>query len=94
MGSTPVLEALQSGRVDRLLFERDSVWSGQRIPAGAVLADGIDQGDPDVATAVAEAQLGEQMIGMALATDASVSILGDEVRLPEPAGGVGAFLRW
>lgn len=94
LGSTSVLEALQGGRVDRLLFEHDSVWSGQRIPAGAVLADGIVQDGPDIATAVAEAQLGEQMIEMALATDASVSILGDEVRLPEQAGGVGAFLRW
>lgn len=94
LGSTQVLEALQGGRVDRLLFERDSVWSGARIPAGTVLSDGIVPDDPDVATAVAEAQLGEQMIEMALATDASVSILSDDVRLPEPSGGVGAFLRW
>ncbi|WP_156926128.1 VLRF1 family aeRF1-type release factor [Glycomyces arizonensis] len=94
MGSTQVLDALQTGRVDRLLFERDSVWSGQRIPPGAVLADGIVQDDPDAATAVAQAQLGEQMIDMAFSTDASVSILSDEARLPEQAGGVGAFLRW
>ncbi|GAB3236370.1 hypothetical protein GCM10027447_34650 [Glycomyces halotolerans] len=93
-GSTSTLEALQVGRVDRLVLERDSVWSGQRIPSGAVLADGVEQSDPDVATAVAEARLGEQMIEMALATDATVSILGDDVRLPEKAEGVGGFLRW
>lgn len=94
MGSAPVLEALQNGRADRLLLERDSVWSGQRIPAGTVLAEGIVPEDPDVATAVSEARLGEQMIAMAFETDASVSILSDDVRLPDQAAGVGAFLRW
>ena len=36
-------------------------------------------------TAVAEARLGEQMIEMALASDAKVSILVQDVRLPEAA---------
>ncbi|GAB3657733.1 VLRF1 family aeRF1-type release factor [Glycomyces tarimensis] len=93
-GFEAVTDALQNGRVDRLLLERDSVWSGERIPAGAVLADGIVPDDPDIATAVSEARLGEQMIEMAIGTDASVSILSDGVHLPEKAGGVGAFLRW
>lgn len=93
-GSAQTLEALQAGRADRLLLEYDSVWSGRRIPPGSVLADGLVPGDEDAATAVAEARLGEQMIEMALASDARVSILGDGVRLPEKAEGVGAFLRW
>ncbi|GAA1670669.1 hypothetical protein GCM10009830_15780 [Glycomyces endophyticus] len=94
IGSEEVLDALQGGRVDRLVIERDSVWSAQRIPAGAVLADAVAPGEPEVATAVAEAQLGEAMIAMALASDARVSILGEGVELGEQAGGVGAFLRW
>ena len=93
-GSAQTLEALQAGRVDRLLLEHDSVWSGQRIPPGSVLADGLVPGDPDAAAAVAEAQMGEQMIVMALASDAQVSILGEGVDLPEKAEGVGAVLRW
>ncbi|MCD0444663.1 VLRF1 family aeRF1-type release factor [Glycomyces sp. A-F 0318] len=93
-GSEAVLDALQGGRVDRLLIERDSVWSGRRIPAGAVLADAIAPGEPEVAAAVADAQLGEAMIEMALASDARVSILSDGTCLDEEAGGVGAFLRW
>ncbi|MCH7230209.1 VLRF1 family aeRF1-type release factor [Glycomyces sp. L485] len=94
LGSTAVLEALQGGRVDRLLLKNDSVWSGHRIPAGSVLADGIVPGDPDLATAVAEARLGEQMIELALGTDASVSILSDDAQMSEKAEGIGAFLRW
>jgi peptide subunit release factor 1 (eRF1) len=93
-GSEAVLEALQGARVDRLVIERDSVWSGQRIPEGAVLADAIAPGEPETAAAIADAQLGEAMIEMALASDAGVSILSDSVRLDEKAGGVGAFLRW
>ncbi|MEU6250138.1 VLRF1 family aeRF1-type release factor [Glycomyces sp. NPDC047010] len=94
IGSEEVLDALQGGRVDRLLIERDSVWSARRIPEGAVLADAVAPGEPEVATAVAEAQLGEAMIEMALASDARVSILGEGVDLGKDAGGVGAFLRW
>ncbi|WP_100444173.1 VLRF1 family aeRF1-type release factor [Glycomyces xiaoerkulensis] len=93
-GSTPTVEALQAGRVDRLVLERDSVWSGERIPPGSVLADGVPQSEPEVATALSEAELGEQMIEMGLASDAAVSILCDGVRLPEKAEGVGGFLRW
>jgi hypothetical protein len=93
-GSEAVLKALQEGRVERLLLESDSKWSGRRIPAGSVLTDGLVPGDPDTATAVAEAQLGEQMIEMALAQDATVSILSGDVRMQEHAGGVGAMLRW
>ncbi|GAA2286050.1 hypothetical protein GCM10009853_046380 [Glycomyces scopariae] len=94
IGSEEVLDALQGGRVDRLVIERDSVWSAQRIPQGAVLADAVAPGEADVATAIAEAQLGEAMIEMALASDARVSILSEGVELGEQAGGVGAFLRW
>ncbi|RRS01850.1 VLRF1 family aeRF1-type release factor [Glycomyces terrestris] len=94
IGSEEVLDALQGGRVDRLLIERDSVWSARTIPEGAVLADAVAPGEPDVATAIAEAQLGEAMIEMALASDARVSILGEGVDLGEKAGGVGAILRW
>ncbi|WP_335985560.1 VLRF1 family aeRF1-type release factor [Glycomyces sp. MUSA5-2] len=94
IGSEEVLDALQGGRVDRLLIERDSVWSARRIPEGAVLADAVAPGEPEVATAVAEAQLGEAMIEMALASDARVSILGEGVDLGKEAGGVGAILRW
>jgi hypothetical protein len=93
-GSEAVLDALQGGRVDRLVIERDSVWSGRRIPDGTVLADSIAPGEPELATAIADAQLGEAMIEMALASDARVSILSDGVQLDEKAGGVGAFLRW
>ncbi|MDA1358239.1 VLRF1 family aeRF1-type release factor [Glycomyces luteolus] len=93
-GSEAVLDALQDGRVDRLVIERDSVWSGRRIPDGTVLADSIAPGEPELATAIADAQLGEAMIEMALASDARVSILNDGVQLDEKAGGVGAFLRW
>jgi hypothetical protein len=93
-GSEAVIDALQGGRVDRLVMERDSVWSGRRIPDGTVLADSIAPGEPEVAAAIADAQLGEAMIEMALASDARVSILSDGVRLDEQAGGVGAFLRW
>lgn len=93
-GSEAVLEALQDSRVDRLVIERDSMWSGRRIPEGAVLADSIAPGEPEVAAAIADAQLGEAMIEMALASDARVSILSDGVRLDEQAGGIGAFLRW
>ena len=92
-GSEAVLDALQGGRVDRLILERDSGWSGLGIPPGLVLADAIAP-DPDLADAIAEAQLGEAMIEMALATDAAVSILSDDVRLDEKTEGVGAFLRW
>ncbi|THV41770.1 VLRF1 family aeRF1-type release factor [Glycomyces buryatensis] len=93
LGSEAVLEALQAGRVDRLLLERDSAWSGRRIPAGIVLADTIAP-DPNLADAIAEAQLGEAMIELALSSDATVSVLGEDVRLSEKAEGVGAFLRW
>ncbi|WP_205323847.1 VLRF1 family aeRF1-type release factor [Glycomyces sp. YM15] len=93
-GSEAVIDALQGGRVDRLVIERDSVWSGRRIPDGTVLADSIAPGEPELATAIADAQLGEAMIEMALASDARVSILNDGVQLDEKAGGVGAFLRW
>ncbi|MEV3935845.1 VLRF1 family aeRF1-type release factor [Glycomyces sp. NPDC049804] len=93
-GSEAVIDALQGARVDRLVMERDSVWSGRRIPDGTVLADSIAPGEPEVAAAIADAQLGEAMIEMALASDARVSILSDGVRLDETAGGVGAFLRW
>ncbi|GAA2131907.1 VLRF1 family aeRF1-type release factor [Glycomyces algeriensis] len=93
-GSEAVLDALQGGRVDRLVIERDSVWSGRRIPEGAVLADAIAPGQPELASAIADAQLGEAMIEMALASDARVSILSDGVGIDEKAGGVGAFLRW
>jgi hypothetical protein len=92
--SEAVLEALQGARVDRLVIERDSVWSGRRIPEGAVLADAIAPGESEFAAAVADAQLGEAMIEMALASDARVSILSDGVGLGKEAGGVGAFLRW
>jgi hypothetical protein len=94
IGSEEVLDALQGGRVDRLVIERDSVWSARKIPEGAVLADAVAPGESEVATAIAEAQLGEAMIEMALASDARVSILGEGVDLGEKAGGVGAFLRW
>lgn len=93
-GSEAVLDALQGARVDRLVIERDSVWSGRRIPDGTVLADAIAPGEPELAAAIADAQLGEAMIEMALASDARVSILSDGVQLDEKAGGVGAFLRW
>jgi hypothetical protein len=93
-GSGAVLEALQDGRVDRLIIERDSVWSGRRIPDGTVLADSIAPVEPELAGAVADAQLGEAMIEMALASDARVSILSEGVQIDENAGGVGAFLRW
>ena len=93
-GSEAVLEALQDGRVDRLVIERDSAWSGRRIPEGTVLADSIAPVDPEFAGAVADAQLGEAMIEMALASDARVSILSEGVHVDEQAGGVGAFLRW
>jgi hypothetical protein len=93
-GSEAVLDALQGGRVDRLVIERDSVWSGRRIPDGTVLADSIAPVEPDLAGAIADAQLGEAMIEMALASDARVSILSYGVQLDEKAGGVGAFLRW
>ena len=89
-----MLDALQGGRVDRLVIERDSVWSGRRIPDGTVLADSIAPGEPELATAIADAQLGEAMIEMALASDGRVSILSDGVQLDEKAGGIGAFLRW
>ncbi|SDD15555.1 VLRF1 family aeRF1-type release factor [Glycomyces harbinensis] len=94
IGSEEVLDALQGGRVDRLVIERDSDWSGRRIPAGAVLADAMAPGEPELASAIADAQLGEAMIEMALASDARVSILSDGASLGEKAGGVGAFLRW
>ncbi|MFG3340215.1 VLRF1 family aeRF1-type release factor [Glycomyces sp. NPDC048151] len=93
-GSEAVLDALQGARVDRLVIERDSVWSGRRIPDGTVLADSISPGEPELAAAIADAQLGEAMIEMALASDAKVSILSDGVGIDENAGGVGAFLRW
>ena len=93
-GSEAVLDALQGARVDRLVIERDSVWSGRRIPAGTVLADAIAPGEPELAAAIADAQLGEAMTEMALASDAKVSILSEGVRLDEEAGGIGAFLRW
>lgn len=93
-GSEAVLDALQGNRVDRLVIERDSGWSGRRIPDGTVLADSVAPGAPELAAAVADAQLGEAMIEMALASDARVSILSDGVELDEKAGGVGAFLRW
>ena len=94
IGSEAVLDALQGGRVARLVIERDTVWSGNQIPPGAVLADAIAPGESELATAIADAQLGEAMIEMALASDARVSILGDGTTLGEKAGGVGAFLRW
>jgi protein required for attachment to host cells len=93
-GSEEVLKALEAGRVDRLLIEHDSAWNGQRIPAGAVLADAIAPGEPEMATAISAAQLGEAMIEMALASDARVSILSTGVDLGEKADGVGAILRW
>jgi len=93
-GSEAVLEALQDARVDRLVIERDSVWSGRRIPDGTVLADSIAPVEPELAGAIADAQLGEAMIEMALASDARVSVLSEGVELDEKAGGVGAFLRW
>ncbi|MEU6859856.1 VLRF1 family aeRF1-type release factor [Glycomyces sp. NPDC046736] len=92
LGSEEVLDALQEGRVDRLLIERDSVWSGRRIPEGSVLADAIAPGEAEVASAIADAQLGEAMIEMALSSDAKVSILAGG--LGKQVGGVGAFLRW
>lgn len=92
LGSEEVLDALQEGRVDRLLIERDSVWSGRRIPEGSVLADAIAPGEAEVASAIADAQLGEAMIEMALSSDAKVSILAGG--LGKQIGGVGAFLRW
>jgi hypothetical protein len=93
-GSEATLEALQGARVDRLVIERDSMWSGRRIPEGTVLADSIAPGEPELAAAIADAQLGEAMIEMALASDAQVSVLSEDVRLDEKTGGVGAFLRW
>jgi hypothetical protein len=93
-GSQAVLDALQDNRVDRLIMERDSRWSGRRIPDGTVLADAVAPGEPELAAAIADAQLGEAMIEMALASDAKVSILSDGVGLDEEAGGIGAFLRW
>jgi len=93
-GSEAVLDALQGARVDRLVIERDSVWGGRQIPPGTVLADAIAPSASEVAAAIADAQLGEAMIEMALASDARISILSDGVRLDEKAGGVGAFLRW
>ncbi|THV28463.1 VLRF1 family aeRF1-type release factor [Glycomyces paridis] len=92
LGSEEVLDALQEGRVDRLLIERDSVWSGRLIPEGSVLADAMAPGEPELATAIADAQLGEAMIEMALSSDARVSILSGG--LGEKIGGVGAMLRW
>ncbi|HEX2145166.1 MAG TPA: VLRF1 family aeRF1-type release factor [Glycomyces sp.] len=93
-GSEAVLDALQGNRVDRLVIERDSMWSGRRIPEGTVLADSLAPGESEIAAAISDAQLGEAMIEMALASDAKVSILSNDVRLDEKAGGVGAFLRW
>lgn len=93
-GSEAVIDALQGNRVDRLVIERDSTWSGRRIPEGTVLADSIAPGEPELSAAIADAQLGEAMIEMALASDAKVSFLSDGVHLDEEAGGVGAFLRW
>jgi peptide subunit release factor 1 (eRF1) len=93
-GSEAVIDALQGARVDRLVIEQDSMWSGRRIPEGTVLADSIAPGESDLAAAIADAQLGEAMIEMALASDAQVSFLSEDVRLDEKAGGVGAFLRW
>lgn len=93
-GSEAVIDALQDARVDRLVIERDSTWSGRRIPEGTVLADSIAPGEPELSAAIADAQMGEAMIEMALASDAKVSFLSEGVHLDEEAGGVGAFLRW
>ncbi|WP_156937737.1 VLRF1 family aeRF1-type release factor [Haloglycomyces albus] len=93
-GSEQVLEALQEGRVERLLLERDSVWSGQTISPGYVLADGIAIEDEEQAKAVEKARLGEEMIESAVASDAEVAILGGNSKLPEDTTGVAALLRW
>ena len=95
LGPDATLEALANGQVDELLISVaiEAARPAQE-PVEAILAPEIpDQTGGTESDEPREASLPDLLVTKAKQTDATVSFIED-ASLLEPAGGVGAFLRW
>ncbi len=93
-GLDDTIDALNEGRVARLLLDRAGRWRGHRAPDGrlAPLDEQLPGVEPD--ELVPDEHLAERMVERALATGAAVTVLdGAEAEALAPAG-VAALLRW
>ncbi len=95
LGPDATLEALANGQVDELLISVaiEAARPAQE-PVEAILAPEIpDQTGGTESDEPREVSLPDLLVTKAKQTDATVSFIEDGSLL-EPAGGVGAFLRW
>ena len=92
VGLPRVLDALNQGRVDRLVLDAAASFSGFVSPAGLLYPPDASPADSEVRP---EPELCEPMIVRALATEARVPAVGEPAAQALRAlGGVGALLRW
>jgi hypothetical protein len=95
LGPSETLAALQDGRASHLLIGPQAEPAGAAAPDGRLYAAGERPPGLDPAQLVPEPHLPERMVELALATDAAVVPLPDELAgALDDADGVAAILRW
>ena len=95
MGLASVLDALNQGRVDHLLFDAERRFSGFVAAGGELLPESAGNELPPGLDVRPETYLVEHMIRRAFATDARVTPVEDiAARELAAVDGVAAMLRW
>jgi hypothetical protein len=95
LGLADVLTALEGGRVDHLLLHEGRRYAGARTADGRLVPADVVPAGVDASELEPTADLTDQIVERALATDARVTPLTDAGAEPlAEHGGIAALLRW
>lgn len=95
VGLADTLDALDEGRVHRLLLDGQCEWDGIEAPDGHLFPAGVEPPGIPRGALRTEPRLGDRMIERALMSDAVVDVVsGPAAEALQPHDGVAAILRW